>query len=98
MLFGIVVLDRLPLIFVCDLALANRIYWFLLHTGWTVVKVKRYIERWHEHHDPDGETRSELSASTQLTYPDVGEWAYGGRFQKYVSVCICVQQLAICKS
>jgi len=70
--------------------------------GWTVVKVKRYIERWQEHQleaqTDRADTRSEFSASTQLTYPDVGEWAYGVRFQNYVSACICVQQLAICKS
>jgi len=35
-------------------------------------------------------------ASSNITYPDVGDWAYGARFQKYVTLCICTQQLAIC--
>lgn len=35
-------------------------------------------------------------ASTNITYPEVGEWAYGAQFEKYVSLCICTQQLAIC--
>ena len=36
------------------------------------------------------------SNATTTTYPDVGEWAYGATFQRYVSFCICSQQLAIC--
>lgn len=39
---------------------------------------------------------SKNSASSNVTYPDIGEWAYGSRFQTYVTVCICAQQLAIC--
>ena len=35
-------------------------------------------------------------ASSALTYPDVGEWAYGEKFEKFTSACICTQQLAIC--
>mmetsp|Transcript_8727 Transcript_8727/g.12636 ORF Transcript_8727/g.12636 Transcript_8727/m.12636 type:complete len:503 (+) Transcript_8727:112-1620(+) len=30
------------------------------------------------------------------TYPDAGTWAYGPRFGAFVSICICVLQLAIC--
>ncbi|KAL7571319.1 hypothetical protein ACA910_007640 [Epithemia clementina (nom. ined.)] len=41
------------------------------------------------------ETASSV-ATTNITYPDVGEWAYGKTFQSYVSGCICTQQLAIC--
>jgi len=40
--------------------------------------------------------RSVASNATTTTYPDVGEWAYGRNFQKYVAICICAQQLAIC--
>ncbi len=39
---------------------------------------------------------SVASNATTTTYPDVGEWAYGAQFQRYVSFCICAQQLAIC--
>jgi len=44
----------------------------------------------------DSAMETASQASTNITYPDVGEWAYGARFQKYVTVCICTQQLAIC--
>jgi proton-coupled amino acid transporter len=36
------------------------------------------------------------STATNITYPDVGAWAYGVDFQYYVAICICTQQLAIC--
>eukprot|EP00592_Proboscia_alata_P019739 CAMPEP_0194406004 /NCGR_PEP_ID=MMETSP0176-20130528/4314_1 /TAXON_ID=216777 /ORGANISM="Proboscia alata, Strain PI-D3" /LENGTH=791 /DNA_ID=CAMNT_0039205057 /DNA_START=91 /DNA_END=2466 /DNA_ORIENTATION=- len=39
---------------------------------------------------------SVASATTNTTYPDVGEWAYGKKFHNCVAVCICAQQLAIC--
>ena len=42
------------------------------------------------------ETASAASSKTNLTFPDVGDWAYGARFQTYVSACVCTQQLAIC--
>ena len=42
------------------------------------------------------ETASASSARTNLTFGDVGEWAYGATFQSYVSACVCTQQLAIC--
>jgi len=42
------------------------------------------------------ETASGASSKTNLTFPDVGEWAYGTKFQSYVSACVCTQQLAIC--
>lgn len=68
---------------------------------WTIVKIKRYIERGAlENNIVDRvETRSEggsSMASSALTYPDVGEWAYGDRFEQFISGCICTQQLAIC--
>lgn len=73
---------------------------------WTIVKIKRYIERSNlqtsSRAGVDGgvETRSEGGASSiassALTYPDVGEWAYGEKFEQFTSGCICTQQLAIC--
>lgn len=39
---------------------------------------------------------SQSSVATSITYPDVGEWAYGSQFQSYVQLCVCTQQLAIC--
>jgi len=39
---------------------------------------------------------SNATATTNTTYPDVGEWAYGKKFHNCVAVCICAQQLAIC--
>ncbi|KAG7371391.1 transmembrane amino acid transporter [Nitzschia inconspicua] len=80
---------------------------------WTVVKLKRYIERTNElaSAKPSNDTQSEggrsshhgstttaqsIASSSNITYPDVGEWAHGGDFQKYVAACICAQQLAIC--
>ena len=78
---------------------------------WTVVKLKRFIERSTmdgeneegkedaevpEADDAASEANSYASASTNVTYPDLGEWAYGKQFQSYVAACICTQQLAIC--
>ena len=71
---------------------------------WTIVKIKRYIERSNLQTNKasiiDGiETKSEGAsslASSALTYPDVGEWAYGDKFERFTSMCICAQQLAIC--
>ena len=36
------------------------------------------------------------SVATSITYPDVGSWAYGKQFEKYIAICVCAQQLAIC--
>lgn len=86
---------------------------------WTVVKLKRFIERTQNYgpnnnnantnsiletasaHSGMGgsgglETASVASSKTNLTFPDVGDWAYGAKFQSYVSACVCTQQLAIC--
>uniref|UniRef100_A0A7S3KVF1 Amino acid transporter transmembrane domain-containing protein n=1 Tax=Amphora coffeiformis TaxID=265554 RepID=A0A7S3KVF1_9STRA len=69
---------------------------------WTVVRVKRYIE--HQRHqveddnmiDKVSDTGSVASTNTNITYPELGEWAYGRTFQSYVRACICTQQMAIC--
>mmetsp|Transcript_2900 Transcript_2900/g.3894 ORF Transcript_2900/g.3894 Transcript_2900/m.3894 type:complete len:652 (+) Transcript_2900:138-2093(+) len=42
------------------------------------------------------ESVSVASSRTNLTFPDVGEWAFGKTFHSFVSVCVCTQQLAIC--
>lgn len=66
----------------------------------TIVKIKRYIERVNIHNNTVNGTESTSQtsslASSALTYPNVGEWAYGDNFAKFVSGCICSQQLAIC--
>lgn len=66
----------------------------------TIVKIKRYIQRVNMHNNTVAETESASQsssiASSALTYPNVGEWAYGESFEKFVSGCICTQQLAIC--
>ena len=56
---------------------------------WTVVRVKRHIE--HSRGKDDdidddkiSDTGSSVTTNTNITYPDVGEWAYGKTFQSYV--------------
>lgn len=65
---------------------------------WTVVKLKRYIEKKNPaapvDSDAVSDTASSATTNTNITYPDVGEWAYGKRFENYIAVCVCVQQLA----
>jgi hypothetical protein len=64
---------------------------------WTVVRVKRFIEGQRVGSNGNGdssfsldneaavsETGSAATTNTNITYPDVGEWAYGKTFQKYV--------------
>jgi hypothetical protein len=65
---------------------------------WTVVRVKRFIEGQRVGSDGNrgdssfsldneaavSETGSAATTNTNITYPDVGEWAYGKTFQKYV--------------
>jgi amino acid permease len=77
-------------------------YWSS-YNGWTVVKIKRYMEQNTTNlDDKQSETRSLKSesqkseTSSNITYPDVGEYMYGTKFHSYVSISICVQQLAIC--
>lgn len=58
---------------------------------WNVVRLKRIIMR------ERGQTPA-LAHLThhQVTYPDVGEWAYNRTFRDLLLVSICVQQLAVC--
>ena len=87
------------------LGILSMAYWSS-YNCWTVVKIKRYIEKANAAEEQERsiidslETKSEKSASSMassaLTYPDVGEWAYGDKFEQFLSMCICTQQLAVC--
>mmetsp|Transcript_15342 Transcript_15342/g.33147 ORF Transcript_15342/g.33147 Transcript_15342/m.33147 type:complete len:635 (+) Transcript_15342:82-1986(+) len=86
------------------IAIAIMSFWSS-YNCWTIVKIKRYIERANMENfrvNETDETKSAKSetassvASSALTYPDVGEWAYGDNFQQFLALCICTQQLAIC--
>eukprot|EP00980_Cylindrotheca_fusiformis_P002265 scaffold523_cov101-Cylindrotheca_fusiformis.AAC.3 len=61
-------------------------YWTSMNI-WNVVELKRAYE-------------ATLSSSTRrlspITYPEVGNWLYGKRFEKMLTAMICVQQLAVC--
>eukprot|EP00550_Attheya_septentrionalis_P000699 CAMPEP_0198289276 /NCGR_PEP_ID=MMETSP1449-20131203/7516_1 /TAXON_ID=420275 /ORGANISM="Attheya septentrionalis, Strain CCMP2084" /LENGTH=580 /DNA_ID=CAMNT_0043987579 /DNA_START=95 /DNA_END=1837 /DNA_ORIENTATION=+ len=77
--------------------------WWTSYNCWTVVKIKRFILKTQlmrlnaDQGDDDVSVESSAASNaTSITYPDVGEWAYGKQFGSYVMICICVQQLAIC--
>mmetsp|Transcript_2458 Transcript_2458/g.4893 ORF Transcript_2458/g.4893 Transcript_2458/m.4893 type:complete len:209 (-) Transcript_2458:1282-1908(-) len=82
------------------IAIAIMAFWSS-YNCWTIVKIKRYIERGNLQRLRAGivdgiETKSEGAssiASSALTYPDVGGWAYGDKFEQFISGCVCVQQL-----
>ena len=75
---------------------------------YTIVKIKLYIERsnnlaqdTHDNNDTiaGGIKKSSSStslASSALTYPDIGEWAFGETFEQFISTAVCVQQLSVC--
>lgn len=68
---------------------------------YTIVKIKRYIERSNnlQQQENGGMKKSSSAtslASSALTYPDVGEWAYGETFEQFISTAVCVQQLSVC--
>jgi amino acid permease len=69
---------------------------------WIVVKLKRYIEQQQPPpttnltNTDGGASEAPSSTMTSVTYPEVGDWAYGRRFHNYVIACVCVQQLAVC--
>jgi proton-coupled amino acid transporter len=84
------------------LSLALMSYWSS-YNCWTIVRLKRFIERQRIAIVADGDLdlASDLQsnksyASSQLTYPEVGEWFFGLRFHSFVAASICTQQLAIC--
>jgi proton-coupled amino acid transporter len=84
------------------LSLAVMSYWSS-YNCWTIVKLKRFVEQKRPVIVGDGEpdAASDLQSnksytSSQLTYPEVGEWFFGRSFQSFVAASICTQQLAIC--
>lgn len=79
-------------------------YWSS-HNCWTVVKIKRYIEKSQADSksqagsgdlDEKSEGASSQASQAAMTYPDVGGWAFGDAFKDLVAAMICTQQLAIC--
>jgi amino acid permease len=85
------------------LAIALVSFW-TSYNCYTIVKIKRYIERSNNDAiDNNNENRgmkkssSAISlASSALTYPDIGEWAFGETFEQFISMAVCVQQLSVC--
>ena len=67
--------------------------WWSSYNCYTVVSIKRYMEKTTAR-DVIDDKNSETGSN--ITYPDVGEWAYGATFQTYITACIIVQQLAVC--
>eukprot|EP00934_Nitzschia_sp_Nitz4_P007915 Nitzschia sp. Nitz4//scaffold13_size275219//271069//272811//NITZ4_000932-RA/size275219-processed-gene-0.174-mRNA-1//-1//CDS//3329536188//7905//frame0 len=63
---------------------------------WTIVKLKRFIERETAANVDERSEASSVTTNTQVTYAAVGEYFYGTKFETYVSACVCIQQLAIC--
>ena len=64
---------------------------------YTIVKIKRYIERSQQENGGMKKSSSATSlASSALTYPDIGEWAFGETFEQFISTAVCVQQLSVC--
>lgn len=66
---------------------------------YTIVKIKRYIERSAQQQQNGGMKKSSSAtslASSALTYPDIGEWAFGETFEQFISTAVCVQQLSVC--
>eukprot|EP00977_Amphora_coffeiformis_P021770 scaffold9890_cov159-Amphora_coffeaeformis.AAC.1 len=89
------------------LSIAALSYWTSANC-YTVVNIKRHMEKTTPvgnnnnnaaatltNHDMDNDAVSETSSSN-ITYPEVGNWAYGAMFQAYVSACIITLQLAVC--
>jgi len=79
--------------------------WWSSHNCYTVVSIKRYMERTtttttstEDYLNPTNTTADDQNSETSsnITYPHLGEWAYGVEFQKYTTACIIVQQLAVC--
>lgn len=83
------------------LAIALVSFW-TSYNCYTIVKIKRYIERSHstiDNHEIRGMKKSWSAASlasSALTYPDIGEWAFGETFEQFISTAVCVQQLSVC--
>ena len=70
---------------------------------YTIVKIKRYIEQSNNMAENNsdgggdgGTMKKSTSFSSLLTYPDIGEWAFGETFEQFISTAVCVQQLSVC--
>lgn len=59
---------------------------------WTIVVLKRHIMM--ERSSTQEEEGSRMISN--ITYAELGYWAYGKRFRTIISSCICTLQLAIC--
>ena len=62
------------------------------YNAWNIVALKRIIvqERLAQ------QQQSQSQPRLQVTYADVGEWAYNKKFKDILLISICVQQLAVC--
>lgn len=64
---------------------------------WNVVALKRIIMRERQQQQLQTDPHHlQPHQHQQVTYPDVGEWAYNRKFKDILLVSICVQQLAVC--
>ena len=71
---------------------------------YTVVNIKRHMEKTtltppRQHHDDNNNNNDEVlseTSSSNITYPEIGNWGYGSTFEGYVSACIITLQLAVC--
>ncbi|CAB9508103.1 Proton-coupled amino acid transporter 2 [Seminavis robusta] len=73
--------------------------WWTSYNCWNVVVLKRTIMKEQRATTTTSSSREEEEHTTQqhqVTYPDVGEWAYNAKFKEILLVSICVQQLAVC--
>jgi len=82
------------------LAIAIVSFW-TSYNCYSIVKIKKYIERSNmlEQEENGGMKKSSSAtslASSALTYPDIGEWAFGETFEQFISSAVCVQQLSVC--
>ena len=53
-------------------------------------------QRNNNNNNEDNMEDSVSESSSNITYPEVGNWAYGALFQAYVSACIISLQMAVC--
>lgn len=67
------------------------------YNAWNIVALKRIIvkERLAQQQQQQPSSSSP-QPRLQVTYADVGEWAYNKKFKDVLLISICVQQLAVC--
>ena len=71
------------------------------YNAWNIVALKRIIVKeriaqQQSHHPGDHQQHHQHPNSIQVTYADVGKWAYNESFKDVLLISICVQQLAVC--